>query len=355
MVTTKSAATGIETKSKPVEVAGSVRYDLGERVTIKHGGATAISIINKPIAAEDAFLYRPDANAPGSEKYPFRAVRLENSSGFTLEAGPIAVFARGTFVGDSLLGALGLDETAWIPYAARFVDDGHAGDDERREEREDRRDPQGARVRRERGRADDEVRGHRRAAAAEAAVRAAREVGRVRGGRERAAPPGAIDQGDAWLVPLPIVAGATSELVVEEKEPRRRSLTLVDAHAQELGAYVEATGNLPPAVADTLKQAIALRAEVAGLGDRSGDAARDRYTESRRAARAHEIRSSITALASVKNADDLRKKLVIALATATTDADALTKQLAAKTEALTAARSRLADAIRDLVLEEPKH
>ena len=65
-----------------------------------------VSILNKPIAAEDAFLYRPDANAPGSDRHPFRAVRLANDSGFTLEPGPIAIFARGTFVGDSLIGRL---------------------------------------------------------------------------------------------------------------------------------------------------------------------------------------------------------------------------------------------------------
>jgi hypothetical protein len=49
------------------------------------------------------FLFRPDANAPGSERHPFRAVKLANRSGYTLEPGPIAIFARGSFVGDSLV------------------------------------------------------------------------------------------------------------------------------------------------------------------------------------------------------------------------------------------------------------
>ena len=117
VVDVASAQRSVRASSKPAEVAGSVRYVLGDPVTVRRGGSTMVSILNKPIAAEDAFLFRPDANAPGSDRHPFRAVRLANDSGFTLEPGPIAIFARGTFVGDSLISRLDVGETAWIPYA----------------------------------------------------------------------------------------------------------------------------------------------------------------------------------------------------------------------------------------------
>jgi hypothetical protein len=70
-------------------------------------------------------------------------------------------------------------------------------------------------------------------------------------------------------------------------------------------------------------------------------------------ARSYEIRESIRALEKVRTADDLRKKLVANLATATADSDKLTKEITVKSEALAAVRGRLQDAIRDLVLDEP--
>ena len=88
------AQAAVHTASKPADVAGSVRYALSEPVTIRRGAATMVSIVNKPILSEDVLLFRPDANAPGSDRHPFRAVRLVNDSGFTLEPGPIAIFAR---------------------------------------------------------------------------------------------------------------------------------------------------------------------------------------------------------------------------------------------------------------------
>ena len=45
----------VHTASKPDDVAGSVRYVLSDPVTVRRGGSTMVSILNKPIAAEDAF------------------------------------------------------------------------------------------------------------------------------------------------------------------------------------------------------------------------------------------------------------------------------------------------------------
>ena len=97
--------------------SGPYRDVPAEPVTIKKGSSAMVSILNKPVSAEDVYLFRPDGNAPGSARHPFRAVRLVNNSSYMLEPGPIAIFARGTFVGDSMIGRLSVNETAWIPYA----------------------------------------------------------------------------------------------------------------------------------------------------------------------------------------------------------------------------------------------
>ncbi len=116
-IDTTTARASVHTATRPAEVAGTVRYELSEPVSIRKGTSSMVSILNKPIGANDVYLYRPDAKAPGSDRHPFRAVRLVNDSGFMLEPGPIAIFARGSFVGDSMVGRLSVGETAWIPYA----------------------------------------------------------------------------------------------------------------------------------------------------------------------------------------------------------------------------------------------
>jgi outer membrane protein OmpA-like peptidoglycan-associated protein len=334
------------TATKPADVAGAVRYALTEPVSIRRGASAMVSILNQRVAAEDAFLFRPDGNAPGSDRHPFRAVKLANDSGFTLEPGPIAIFARGTFVGDSLIHRLEIGETAWIPYAL----DG------------------GTTVTVETDDAERPVRIaaiHRGVATAEAyvahatryTVAAGREPARViyirHAKRPHATavelPPGTQDRGDDYLIPVPLSPGKTSVLAIEEREPKRRSIELLDADATQLGAYV-AGSNLPAELSQRLATAIAARTE---LGKLEGEIAAQRERVGDLAARGEELRESLKALDKVRGADDLRKKLVADLAVTTADADALQRTLAAKSEAQATARGKLQDALRELVLDAP--
>ena len=345
VITTTSVAASVQTTTKPVEVAGAVRYELGAPVTVKRGSSTMVSILNKAIVAEDAYLWRPDANAPGSDRHPFRVVRLVNSSGFTLQPGPVAIFARGTFVGDSLLDRLDLDETSWIPYAldsGTTVTVGAVAD-----ERPVRL------VALHKGvltveNADVRVTKYAVAAGRQPAKQIYLRHARAAGYAASDLPTGAVDQGDAYLVPVALAPGKTSEVTVTERQPRRRTVQLVDAKAADVAVYVDGS-HLEPALADKLRAAIALRKEMATIEQGLAEA-RDRAFDLSQ--RGYEIRDSLRALDKVRNADDLRKKLVANLAETTAKGDALAKELAAKTEALAAARAKLQDAIRDLALDD---
>jgi outer membrane protein OmpA-like peptidoglycan-associated protein len=338
-----TAQRSVHTSSKPADVAGSVRYVLGDPVTVRRGGSTMVSILDKRIAAEDTFLFRPDANAPGSDRHPFRAVRLANDSGFTLEPGPIAIFARGTFVGDSLIARLDLGETAWIPYALEG----------------------GTTVTVETDAAEEPVRIvsiHKGVLTVEdQATRTTRYT--IRAGRDAARqlyirhdktngylahdlPPGSVDEGDHYLIPLPLRAATESTLAVEEREPRHRTIQLLDAGTTQLGLYVTGS-HLPAPVADKLATAIALRKDMGGLEDRLA-ATREKITDV--AQRAAEIRENLRALDRVHGADDVKKKLLASLAQVTTEADALARALATDNETLAEARRKLQDALRDVDL-----
>ncbi|MCX5746747.1 MAG: OmpA family protein [Proteobacteria bacterium] len=338
-------AAAVDTSSKPVEVAGAVRYELGEPVSIRHGGSTMVSILSKAITAEDVLLFRPDANAPGSGLSPFRAVRLVNSSGYTLQPGPIAIFARGTFVGDSLIDTLDLDATAWVPYAldsSTTVTSGEAVDE------------RGVRI----------VSILKGVATVENAMTLtttyAIATGRqpphrifvrhrkTAGYAAKDLPPGSIDQGDAYLLSVPVTGGKASELVVEERQPRTRSFRLADVHGPDLATYLAGSG-LAAGVGDKITAVLALRKEATALADEVR-AAQDKLTEI--AQRAYEIRENIQALATVRDAAALRKQLVASLAQTVTESDALTKLVAARMEAAATANARLDAAIRDLLVEE---
>jgi outer membrane protein OmpA-like peptidoglycan-associated protein len=339
------ALAAVHTASKPADIAGSVRYALSEPVTIRRGAATMVSIVNKPILSEDVLLFRPDANAPGSDRHPFRAVRLVNDSGFTLEPGPIAIFARGSFVGDSLLDRLDLGETAWVPYALEG----------------------GTVVTAARSDAEHPVRIvsiHRGVITVENAgvrtttykVAAGREPpkqlfvrhDRLAGYVATELPPHSEDRGDSYLVPLPLQAGKTSTLVIEEREPRRRTIQLLDQGTTQLGLYVEGS-KLPPPVAQKLAAAIELRKALGALED---DRAQIRTRIGDLAARADELRQSLRALDKVGGAEALRKKIVASLTAVTTDSDAQARALEVKTEDMAAARQKLHDAIRDIELAD---
>ncbi len=347
VITTKTVAASARTTTKPVEVAGAVRYELGEPVTVRRGSSTMVSILDKPVTAEDAYLWRPDANAPGSDRHPFRVVRLVNSSGYTLQPGPVAIFARGTFVGDSLLDRLDLDETAWIPYALDSGTTVTVG--ALAEERPVRL------VALHKGvltveNADVRVTKYAIAAGRQPAKQIYLRHPRAAGYTATDLPAGSVDQGDAYLVPVALTPAKTAELAITERQPRRRTVELLDGHAGELGVYLEGS-TLDPALADKLRAAIALRKEMATL-EETLEAARNRSYELMQ--RSSEIGDSLRALDRVKNADDLRKKLVASLAETTAKSDALAKQITAQAESLAAARAKLQDAIRDLVLDEKK-
>jgi outer membrane protein OmpA-like peptidoglycan-associated protein len=339
----QAAQASVHASSKPASVAGSVRYVLGEPVTIRRGASTMISILNKPIAAEDAFLYRPDDHAPGSDHHPFRAVRIANDSGYTLEPGPIAIFARGSFVGDSLIQRLGVGETAWVPYAL----EGSATVTVTRDGGE--RPVRIVSIHRgvvEVENADVRTTRYTIAAGQEPAAKIYTRHAKVAGYTVTELPPGTIDQGEAYLMPLPLQPGKTSVLTIEEREPRRRSLELQNTGATEIGLYVSGS-TLPAGVADRLTAIVVLRKEIGAI-DEQRAGARERLSEL--GSRADDVRQNLRAIDKVRDTEDLRKRLVATLTELNAAEDSTARQLGKYNEALTAARARLQDALRDLAV-----
>src|SRR5262249_10941422 len=232
---------------------------------------------------------------PGSDRHPFRAVRLANDSGFTLEPGPIAIFARGSFVGDSLIDRLDVGETAWVSYALEGGMVVTAATDANEK-------PVRI-VSIHRGVITVENAGIHTTTYAIVAGREPPKLLFVRhdkhaGYTARDLPPNTEDRGDSYLVPVLLEAGKKSALVVEERESRRRTIELLDAGSTQIGLYVEGS-KLPPEIAKKLATAIALRKDLGALEEARAQI-RTRINDV--SSRAEELRQSLKTLEKVGGA-----------------------------------------------------
>jgi outer membrane protein OmpA-like peptidoglycan-associated protein len=337
----------VRARTSTVEVAGATRHELTDRVTVPTGTSTLVSVLSRRVPGEDVFLFRPDPGAPGSELHPLRAARIEVPVGLGLEPGPVAVYAEGAFSGEGLMQRTAGGETTYLPYAVdggtrvRVVTSG--------DERPLRL------VAIDRGVATVENAIIRRTAyTIEAGARPAARIYLrhvpVPGYQMGDLPPGAERGDDAVLVPVPLVAGRKSTLVVEERQPVERRITILDRDGATIGMYLEGS-NLPPAVLAQVKDIAAARAE---LGKVETELAALRQQLADATARAGDLERSLTAVAKLPGADAerLRKRLIGGLTAASARADEIARALASASARQIEARVRVQTALEGLTLEQ---
>lgn len=357
-ISASTAAASARPSAAPQDVAGATRYQLSDPVTIPRGSSTMVSVINQlgvppaegsaPAvgevgAVEDIFLFRPDANVQGSSRHPLRAARLR--PGQSLEAGPVAVFAGGTFVGEGLIGRLRAGETAFVPYALD-------SSTKVTQHSEDGRQPvrlvslaQGSAVVE-----DMAIRSTRYeiAVGPSAPRRLFLRHGRRTGYTATELPPGTESNDDAHLLPLPISAGKTSVVSIEERKPERRTIAL-SADGEQLTPYLEKTP-LPGELVQRLRELSKLAAEREKLTTEIEEI-RGRLSDL--SDRSNELRESLRTIEKMQSAAALARELVAKLSDASQKSEQASKQLVAKTEAQAAATARFTELLRDLKLEEP--
>jgi hypothetical protein len=95
--------------SVQAEAAGDERgalfaYRVGHPVSVARGQSAMVPIVNTRLDARRDLLYK-SARAPGSSRlnHPVAALRLNNTTGLTLERGPVTVLAAGDYAGEAVL------------------------------------------------------------------------------------------------------------------------------------------------------------------------------------------------------------------------------------------------------------
>src|SRR3989304_7858098 len=97
--------------------AGTTRYEIPTPITVPDESATMVLLLSKSVPGEAVFLFAPGGGVPESATHPFRVARFKTSTKGLLERGPIAVFEKGSFLGQGMLDPLPPNATATVPFA----------------------------------------------------------------------------------------------------------------------------------------------------------------------------------------------------------------------------------------------
>lgn len=95
------------------ETGEMFEYRIKDAVTVPRNSSALIPVVQQTIEGERLSLYNESRN----ERFPYAALRLKNSTGLTLEAGPVTIMENDAYSGEALLDVVKPDDTRFLPYA----------------------------------------------------------------------------------------------------------------------------------------------------------------------------------------------------------------------------------------------
>jgi hypothetical protein len=323
---------------------GTTRYVIPYPVTVPDESATMVLLASQSVPGESVFLFAPDPGVVDSMGHPFRVARFKNASRGLLERGPIAVFERGSFLGQGMLEPLPAGGTATVPFALeRGV--GIQSDV--------RYDQRGARLFKiEAGELDIERDEVTRTTytihngtdeSAKVLVRHPRRPGT----RLYHPPAGTEDNTGtgAALVPMETRAHAKAELVVDERQPTQQSVDWLSPLATDAVTAYLADSRADQSMVPKLRAAWQGREAWRKLDDErvTLEAEKNKLEE-----HTAQLRQSLEAIRKNAQAADLRAKLTRKLDATMARLDQIAKRLVELTLALREQEIRFRDAILEI-------
>lgn len=332
-----------EARVDGASVGSLFRYDLQDPVTVPDRSSTLVAIVNKRVTGGDVVLFRPELSS-GGELNPYRAAMLKNESGFTLEKGPVTIYAGGTFVGEGFLERMEKDTTAFVSYSldGNVVMNSRSGTNQ-----------EGVRLLKiVDGMVISEVLEivsttydieNRHPTPLTAYVKTQRRTG----WKFRNQPAATITAPDSLMVPVDVPANGKAELVVEwVKKVERRERFNSTIALQMLDVYLQ-SGKAPPEVRKRLDEAIKLKGEideVVAETQRQQKLHRDLSVDAER------VRKNLKMLGETKGNADLRRELEAKMATQERDLSKISGELVRLSEKQAELDKRLTALIRTISL-----
>jgi hypothetical protein len=93
---------GVQSAAQGAQAGAFFRYVIEHPVSLPRQESAMVPIVNQEVEGELFGVYNPGAHAI----HPFNAVKLKNTTGLYLTAGPVTVFEAGTYAGDAQLVSL---------------------------------------------------------------------------------------------------------------------------------------------------------------------------------------------------------------------------------------------------------
>ncbi|MGA2435510.1 MAG: hypothetical protein ABSG25_09515, partial [Bryobacteraceae bacterium] len=112
-VTTTSPTSTVEAANAG-QLAELFEYSFGSQVTVRKGESAMLPFLQQPVKARKLLIYKEEDNEQG---HPRNAVVIVNSTGKTLDGGPITVFDGGAYAGEALVETIKGGDKRLISYA----------------------------------------------------------------------------------------------------------------------------------------------------------------------------------------------------------------------------------------------
>ncbi|HKQ91920.1 MAG TPA: carboxypeptidase regulatory-like domain-containing protein, partial [Blastocatellia bacterium] len=109
----RDEGSGVEADIETQDIGELFEYRIAHPVTIKRNSSALIPILQNQIEGESVSLYNQEAR----ERNPMSALYLNNTSGLTLESGPLTIIENDTYAGEALTGRIKPGEKRFITYA----------------------------------------------------------------------------------------------------------------------------------------------------------------------------------------------------------------------------------------------
>jgi len=326
--------------------AGSTRYEIPVPITVPDESATMVLLLNQSVPGEAVFLFAPDGGVPDSMRHPFRVARFTNATKGLLERGPIAVFEKGSFLGQGMVEQLPPGAKATVPFA---LERSLAVSVDRKT------DERGARLNKieagdiwiERDSVSRTVYQVKNGSGKDAKLLV--KHGRSAQTRLYNPPKGTEDDTERGyaLIPIQVRARARAELTVDERRGHPRRVEWISTLADEaVRAYI-ADARANQKVVQTLRSAWQIREKWKRAVDELNRLVDE---ESQIDKEARETRLSLKAIEKNTQAADLRVRLTRRLSELSRRQEEITKRLIEVRMTINEQQERFRDSVRSLKL-----
>lgn len=112
----EARAASVKVQTRAVEVGDLFQYRIENPVTVKRGQSALVPILQEPFGGKRVAIYNPEVR----EKNPMSAILFENTTGMTLEGGPVTVLEEEEYVGEAMLETMKPDEERLVPFSVEL-------------------------------------------------------------------------------------------------------------------------------------------------------------------------------------------------------------------------------------------